>query len=198
MPKNVRQRSNAPALRGAAPPARKKYLRRALGHGLDEQFRGFFSDVVNRRQRAFLIGFLQTCEVRAAARLSGVSRQSHYEWMRGDPLYREHFRRAREMLADAAEDELYRRAMIGHETPIIFRGKITGSYKTPSDQLLMFMLKALRPHIYRESARSPFGEPGPTEINIRVHKPDNPPTVEATDGESGVQRISLPHPDGEE
>jgi hypothetical protein len=196
MPKNFRQRSTALALR-EAPPARKKYVRRALGHGLDEQFRGFFNDVVNRRQRAFLIGFLQTCEIRNAGRISGVSRQSHYEWMRSDPLYREQFRRAREMLADAAEDELYRRAMIGNETPIIFRGKITGSYQTPSDQLLMFMLKALRPRIYRETARSPFGEPGPTEINIRVHKPENPPAVAAAE-DDGVKRISLPHPDGEE
>jgi hypothetical protein len=158
------------------------------------EFRDLFREVINHRQRAFLVGYVQSLGIRSAARLSGVSRQSHYEWLRDDPLYREHFERAKRMLADSAEEEVCRRAYRGYDTPVIYRGKITGYYKSYSDALAMFMLKGLKPAIYRDNAPLPIG--GPTQINITVKHPED--RAPAAVNESGVKQISIPLPgDGE-
>jgi hypothetical protein len=117
-----------------------------------------------------------------------VSRQSHYEWLRDDPLYREHFERAKRMLADSAEEEVCRRAYRGYDTPVIYRGKITGYYRSYSDALAMFMLKGMKPAVYRDNAPLPIG--GPTHINITVKRPEDkaPAAVEGT----GLKQISIP------
>jgi hypothetical protein len=150
------------------------------------EFRDLFREVINHRQRAFLVGYVQALGIRSAARLSGVSRQSHYEWLRGDPLYREHFERAKAILADSAEEEVCRRAYKGYETPVIYRGQITAYYKSYSDALAMFMLKGLKPGMYKESAAVPVA--GPTHINITVKRPED----SAAPDDIEVQRISIP------
>ena len=145
---------------------------------IPDEFRGFFSELKNLKQRAFLAGYVRSKHtVTAAARLSGVSRYRHYEWMRNDPLYREHFEQARMILADMVEEEVYRRAYEGYDTPVIYRGEITDWYKSYSDALAMFMLRKLRPEVYRDNAGLPFE--GPTMINITAKRagsdPDAPP-----------------------
>jgi hypothetical protein len=176
---------------GASPPAEGEKL---ADDGAAE-FRDLFREVINHRQRAFLVGYVQSLGIRSAARLSGVSRQSHYEWLRDDPLYREHFERAKRMLADSAEEEVCRRAYRGYDTPVIYRGKITGYYKSYSDALAMFMLKGLKPAVYRDNAPLPIG--GPTQINITVKRPEDKTPVAAVE-DAGVRRISIPLPgDGE-
>jgi|GEM_PF-1247603 len=176
----------------ASPPAEDA---RPADDGTAE-FRDLFREVINHRQRAFLVGYVQSLGIRSAARLSGVSRQSHYEWLRDDPLYREHFEHAKRMLADSAEEEVCRRAYRGYDTPVIYRGRITGYYKSYSDALAMFMLKGLKPAVYRDNAPLPIG--GPTHINITVKRPEDK-TPLATAEKDGVKLISIPLPgDGEE
>ncbi len=173
---------------GAKNPKPKKAARapREMPEGILPEFRGLFSEVENRRQRAFLVGYVQSMGIRSAARLSGVSRQSHYEWMRGDPFYREHFHRAKVILADSAEEEVCRRAYAGHDTPIIYRGEIKGYYKSYSDTLAMFMLKGLRPEVYRDNAGMVIE--GPTHINLTVL----PDREGVPGGEKEIRRFSIP------
>ena len=133
------------------------------------ELRECFVDLDDRRQRAFLAGFVAGMGVKRASELSGVSRFSHYQWMREDIGYRERFQRAHMILADDAAQEVYRRAFRGVETPVIHRGRITGWYKSYSDALAMFMLKALRPNVYRDNAEVPVG---PAAITIRVVSPE--------------------------
>ncbi len=159
------------------------------------EFRDLFREVINHRQRAFLVGYVQSLGIRSAARLSGVSRQTHYEWLRDDPLYREHFERAKRMLADSAEEEVCRRAYRGYDTPVIYRGKITGYYKSYSNTLAMFMLKGMKPAVYRDNAPLPIG--GPTHINITVKRPEDRPPAGAPE-EKGPRQISIPLPGAEE
>jgi hypothetical protein len=174
----------------AAPPAETEKL--ADGH--TAEFRDLFREVINHRQRAFLVAYVQSLGIRSAARLSGVSRQSHYEWLRDDPLYREHFERARQMLADSAEEEVCRRAYRGYDTPVIYRGKITGYYKSYSDALATFMLKGMKPATYRDNAPLPIG--GPTHLTITIHRPEDNPYIAAAEP-AGVKQLSIPLP-GEE
>ncbi|HKA32756.1 MAG TPA: hypothetical protein VKH64_06060 [Candidatus Binatia bacterium] len=177
---------------GASPPAEAE---KPADDGAAE-FRDLFREVINHRQRAFLVAYVQSLGIRSAARLSGVSRQSHYEWLRDDPLYREHFERAKRMLADSAEEEVCRRAYRGYDTPVIYRGKITGYYKSYSDALAMFMLKGLKPAVYRDNAPLPIN--GPTHINITVKRPEDKTPLAAGEN-GGVRQIAIPLPgDAEE
>jgi recombinational DNA repair ATPase RecF len=71
------------------------------------------------------------------------------------------------MAGDLAEDEIRRRAIDGFDHPIIYEGKITGSYKAYSDNLAMFFLKGLRPDRYRDN-QAGITLQGPTQINITI------------------------------
>ncbi|HEY1270250.1 MAG TPA: hypothetical protein VGH16_23535 [Candidatus Binatia bacterium] len=139
----------------------------------DKQLAGFhalFADLANRQQRAFLAGFVAGKGLKRAEELSDVSRWCHYQWIKSDAAYRERFRLAKTILTDEAEDEAYRRAFLGHDTPIVHGGKITGSYKSYSDALAQFMLKGMRPRVYREGMEDlPMG---PTSMTIRVITPE--------------------------
>lgn len=136
-----------------------------------EELRALFADLTNRRQRAFLAGFIVGKGLKRAAELSGLSRWCHYEWMRVDALYRERFKLARQILVDDAEGEAYRRAVHGVDQPIVFRGKITGAAKSRSDALLVFVLKAMRPEIYRDGAEpEPDLNAPPLKITIEKHE----------------------------
>jgi hypothetical protein len=83
------------------------------------------------RQRAFLAAYAKTGNVTAAAKASGQRRKIHYEWME-EPEYPALFEAAREEAIDALEDAARKRALHG------------------SDLLLIFLLKAHRPGLYRE------------------------------------------------
>lgn len=58
---------------------------------------------------------------------------------------------ALEMSADALELEARRRALTGWLEPKFFKGEACGYVRKFSDALLMFMLKAKRPHEFREN-----------------------------------------------
>ena len=148
----------------AGPPARKRGDEETL-----LEFRELFSDVKNPKQRDFLLAYIYSRRLVRAQRLSGVCRQSHYFWMEKDPLYPEYVRRAKRIIADQVEEEAYCRAFEGLDVPVIYRGEIRDYYKSYSDSLAIFMLKALKPEIYdRDAAGFPFE--GPTRIDVNPKK----------------------------
>ncbi|HEX9444481.1 MAG TPA: hypothetical protein VGA73_10190 [Candidatus Binatia bacterium] len=148
----------------AAPPARDHA---DLAEMLAE-LRGLFAELKNRRQRAFLAAYARTMAIKKAARFARVSSKSHYRWLRRDPIYRQCFHHARQILGDAAEEEVWRRAYEGYDTPILYGGAVTGWYKSYSDTLAMFMLKGLKPEVYRDRDYGAGPFEGPTSITIRV------------------------------
>src|SRR5262249_22159554 len=83
-------------------------------------------------QRRFLAAYARVGNVTAAADLAGLCRTNHYLWSPASPAYAEAFRAAQEEAVERLEEEARRRAMAG------------------SDLLLIFLLKALRPEVYRE------------------------------------------------
>jgi hypothetical protein len=88
-------------------------------------------------QRRFLSAFAQAGNLTAAAELSGMTRQIHYVWL-SSPEYRKAFETAKDIGVDIVQWEARRRAMDG------------------SDRLLIFLLKAMKPEVYRDNYR-----PGP-------------------------------------
>ncbi len=52
------------------------------------------------------------------------------------------------------EDEAIRRASVGQEKPVYYQGRQIGTTHDPSDRLLIFLLQARLPEIYRERLRN--------------------------------------------
>lgn len=110
-----------------------------------------FQGISNPKKRRFLAAFARCGCVVQAATDAGIHFTSHYNWLKNDPDYSEAFNRAREIAGDIAEGEIYRRAFLGFDHPVIYEGKITTTYKDFSDTLAMFWLKGLKPERYREN-----------------------------------------------
>ncbi len=83
----------------------------------------------------FLQSLIETGNVSASARVAGVNRQYAYEIRRSDPEFASQWEDAIEEGLDGLEEEARRRA------------------KNESDTLLIFLLKAHRPKIYRDNLK---------------------------------------------
>jgi hypothetical protein len=84
-------------------------------------------------QQRFLTAYTQLGNITAASEAAGISRQNHYDWMAEVPGYPAAFRQAGEAAVDRLVEEARRRAMLG------------------SDVLLIFLLKGLRPEVFRDN-----------------------------------------------
>ena len=114
------------------------------------------------RQQAVLEAYEIYGTVAKACEVAGVARSEHYRWLRYR-RYAARFREAEEHATQALETEARRRAMVGTEKPIFYKGHAIAHVRLFSDGLLMFLLKAKRPDIYRD--RGPNG-PGPAVAPI--------------------------------
>ena len=83
-------------------------------------------------QKRFLAAFAELGNITAAAELASLDRQHHYHWIWNQSDYKAAFEIAKEISIERLEAESRRRAM----------GK--------SDVLMIFLLKAARPEVYRD------------------------------------------------
>jgi len=104
----------------------------------------------DEKKRAFLIAFAESGNVSAAARLAGVGRRTHYDWLKADKEYRAAFDAAQEDASDALEEEARRRALGYAEAVYDKSGNQTGMRHRHSDLLMIFLLKGLRPEKYAQ------------------------------------------------
>ena len=100
----------------------------------------------------FLAHFSQTGNATESAEKAGVNRKTPYDAAKSDAEFAEAWESAREEAADRLEAEARRRAVEGTERPVFFQGVECGRIREYSDTLLIVLLKAARPHKYRESA----------------------------------------------
>lgn len=96
-----------------------------------------------------------------AARLARVGRATVYEWRDADSEFARLWDQAVEEGTDYIEDEAMRRAVQGVGRPVFYKGKAVGTIQEFSDTLIVVMLKARRPHKYRERFEhsGPDGQP---------------------------------------
>ncbi len=115
--------------------------------------------VRHTKQRAFLAAYAECCNVRNAAACAGVNRRRVYEWKASSEAFRQAMRIAEDLGVEALEDEAVRRAQEGLRRYKFTRGgepikhPVTGEpyfEHEYSDTLLIFLLKAKRPEVYRE------------------------------------------------
>lgn len=99
----------------------------------------------------FLDALRQSPNVSAAAKAAGHSRQHVYVARDEDAAFALAWDDALAEAVDMAEGEAYRRAVEGVEKPVYQGGIRVGEVQDYSDTLLIFLLKAHRPHLYREA-----------------------------------------------
>jgi hypothetical protein len=156
---------------------------------------------LSAKQRAFLAAYERTGVVKAAAKAAKIAYKSHYNWL-PDPEYKTAFAEAEEVAIELLEAEAHRRAMYGVQEPVIYQGKLcfeplrdpkTGQVKrdrkgrpllstTPltiprkSDNLLMFLLKALAPEKYRDNVKvqRATAASAPPRVEVVFRSPDKP------------------------
>jgi predicted transcriptional regulator len=87
---------------------------------------------------------------RRVAEILKVSRAALYKWRNEDEEFGRVWVEAAEEGIDRLEDEARRRAVEGVDKSVYYRGKLVGHIRKYSDGLLILLLKARRPHVYRD------------------------------------------------
>jgi hypothetical protein len=82
---------------------------------------------------------------------------------RNDEEFAEAWDLALEAAAHTLEEEAIRRATEGVLEPVYYKGEVAGYKTNYSDTLLMFILRGLKPGVYRDNARG-----GDTNINFGI------------------------------
>lgn len=119
---------------------------------------------------AFLIEYQDTCQMTKAAETIGVTARTIRMWRSMYPLFSELCGDLQESMVDVAEDELYRRAVIGEDTNIYHQGAVVDVVKKKSDDLLKFLLNANRNKFRNKSEVSMTGaNGGPIQIEETVN-----------------------------
>jgi hypothetical protein len=110
---------------------------------------------INRIQhpnkRAFLAAIAESGNVTSAARITGLDRTNHYNWMQDDPEYAAAYKVAVETAAENLETEARRRAVQGTNKPVFYKGEECGTVQEYSDTLLIFLLKGAMPGKYKDN-----------------------------------------------
>ena len=99
----------------------------------------------------FLDTLRGTGNVRLAASNADVARQVAYRARDSSPTFRADWDEALEEARELLEAEARRRAAVGVEEPVFYKGAVVGHIRKYSDNLLMFLLKAHWPDKFREN-----------------------------------------------
>ena len=125
---------------------------------------------IRLKKIAFLEAYAKIGTITYAAKASGVNRQRHYDWLKGDAEYVGHFASAQEQAIEVMEVEALRRAVTGVDKPIYFQGKKIDTIKEYSDILLIFLLKGARPEKYRDRMEHTGQGGGPIPVQHDLSK----------------------------
>lgn len=105
--------------------------------------------MIQHKKTKFLEAYARLGTASGAAEETGISRATHRRWLASE-AYRKAFEAAEDEATELLEREALRRAVDGREEPIYFNGVQVGTTRKYSDVLLIFLLKAKRPDVYRE------------------------------------------------
>ena len=129
----------------------------------------------------FLDTLRGTGNVRLAASNAGVARQVAYRARDSSPGFRADWDEAMEEARELLEAEARRRAAVGVDEPVYYKGQIVGHIRKYSDNLLMFLLKAHWPEKFRDNYGVEHSGPdgGPVKVESKgeyVHQLPDPET----------------------
>lgn len=98
----------------------------------------------------FLAAFEAHGMVAKACEVAKVSRANVYEERQRNEKFAEAWDEIEERTTQEMEREAFRRAVEGFDKPVYQGKELVGHIRQYSDTLLIFMLKARRPEVYRE------------------------------------------------
>ena len=101
---------------------------------------------------AFIERLRATGNITLAATGAGVTRQNVYRTRSRNAAFRHRWDEALEQAMDLLEGEARRRAT-GMKRDVYYAGEVVGQESVYSDTLLMFLMRAHRPHLYRENMK---------------------------------------------
>lgn len=125
-------------------------------------------------QQSFLSAFGDSGCVRLTAKAAGITRKTHYSWLRKDPGYADAFTETKRIAGDYIESIAVERATVGWKEAVYYQGKVCGYVRRFSDGLLMQLLKGLKPDVYgvkRQETSSPQGAPVQARIEVVFVRP---------------------------
>ena len=105
----------------------------------------------------FLESLAECGNVGDACRDAQISRKTVHKARQNtefEKLYQQHL----DLGISAIEDEATKRATVGTLEPVFWKGRRVASVRKKSDLLLMFVLKARRPELYRDNYSQPAQE----------------------------------------
>lgn len=107
-----------------------------------------------RAKRAFLESYAQWANVSYAAAAANVNRSNIYYWQEHDSEFEKAFKVAEQAATERLEREAWRRGVEGspYKRTSYWHGEPVGTDEKIeySDQLLMLLLRARKPDLYRE------------------------------------------------
>lgn len=119
---------------------------------------------------AFLVEYQDVCMLTSAAKSIGVTARTIRQWRMSFPMFSELCGDLQESMVDLAEDELFRRAVIGEDTKIYHQGNVVDTIKVKSNDLLKHLLNANRRKFSNKSEVSMVGaNGGPIQIEESVN-----------------------------
>lgn len=125
----------------------------------------------------FLENLSKSPNVSKAAQAAGYTRQRLYQLREEDAEFAQAWDDAIGQGLDAAEGELYRRAVRGTIRKVYYQDKHIDTVKEYSDTLLIFLLKSHRPERYNQPVEQRItgknGGPIETKSQVTVYIPDN-------------------------
>jgi hypothetical protein len=122
-----------------------------------------------QQQAKFLATLAETGNVRASSEAAGIDRKTAYEWREQDETFKALWKESIENAIDLLEQEAWRRGYEGVDKPIVYKGKVTSTYKEYSDRMLEILLKAHRKK-FREKTEITGEDGGPISVVTRVER----------------------------
>lgn len=115
---------------------------------------------------AYLEELMNGASVTVAAKKAGIGLGSVYRVRHENPEFDVAVREAMNIKTEVLEQEAQRRAYHGVEEPVFHRGQVVGHTRKYSDLLLIFLLKARKPEVYREGKNEDAR--APITLNVQV------------------------------
>ena len=124
----------------------------------------------NHTRAKFLEKLAETCNVSKSCELSGLARQTAYEWKADDPDFAAAWEKALSIGADKLEEEAIRRAYEGYDKPVYQSGQLVGIVREYSDTLMCLLLKGRKRAVFGDKVQQELSGPegGPIQAAVTV------------------------------
>lgn len=115
----------------------------------------FYRYVNDKKKDQFLNNFIEVGgNIGQAAKRTGITRQTHYDWMHNDARYASAFtEKVKPIALSVLEDEALRRAT-GYQEDVYYKGEKVGTITKYSDKLMETLLRANAPDKYRDRSET--------------------------------------------